>query len=763
MPGSVPDSVAGYGRNAHHLRDELHRAAGFVRAQLARFRHACPEGQRERFWHIPDEQLDAIANDESRSPLALLDDASVSADIASWVAQRRDAIDARRKATRTELRLVRLATEFRLSPLDMDVLLLALLPSVHSEYRRWYGLLQHDPARSMASVGLLTEMLAAAGDHYGMLVRALAPDGPLGRSRLVNFTGTDDDPAVARQVSVDDRVVAYLFPADDLSTRSDRIDPRIDAGARWFEEPVDLRTLPVPAEIARRLEMLPSVRAADPAVFERLRLQFFGPDPGLTARALRAVAAAIDERVLVIDAAALATSAAWQAAVDCALRDARLGRAWPLFTGISSLFERREPTARFDQLVERLAAFGHPAAVHVDSFAGDDARTLPGWIPFRLPAPTIAMRERLWISMLASRSNRIADHREAARDLALAFQLTDTQMRDAWRAAEALARRRNVFLAAIERDDVFTACREQSSRRLVAFAQRIEPRRTLTLERDLVLPPASKQVLHELSSRIRNHARLHAAMGLGDHMRLGRGVTACFSGGSGTGKTMAAEILASEHQIDLYRIDLASLVSKWLGETEQNLSRVFADAERANCMLFFDEADAIFGQRGEIREARDRWANLEVNYLLQRIEEYSGVVILATNLSQNIDDAFRRRIHVWAQFPAPTAASRYEIWSRLLPKRARAAIGDADLRELADRFELTGGNIRNVVLDACFRAIEEDEGVVTLRHLVAGTAREYQKNARPVTRGDFARFYEWAMEDVIGPGTGAVDVALAGA
>jgi hypothetical protein len=563
-------------------------------------------------------------------------------------------------------------------------------------------------------------------------------------------------------VSVDDRVVAYLFPADDQAIRSDRIDPRVEAAARWFEEAVDVRTLPVPAEISRRLEMLPNVRAADPAVFERLRLQFFGPDPGLAARALRAVAAPVDERILVIDTAALAGAPAWPAAVECALRDARLGRAWPLFIGVSSLFERREPTARFDQLIERLAGFPHPAAIHLDSFSGDDARALPGWIPFRLPAPTIAMRERLWSSLLASLPNHVADHQETARDLALAFQLTDTQMREAWRVAEGLARRRNVFIAAIEREDLFAACREQSSRRLVAFAQRIEPRCTLTLEHDLILPPASKQVLYELSARIRNHARLHATLGLGDHMRLGRGVTACFSGGTGTGKTMAAEILASEHQIDLYRIDLASLVSKWLGETEQNLSRVFADAERANCMLFFDEADAIFGQRGEIKEARDRWANLEVNYLLQRIEEYSGVVILATNLSQNIDDAFRRRIHVWAPFPAPTAASRYQIWSRLLPPRARTAIGDGDLRDLADRFELTGGNIRNVVLDACFRALDDDEPIVTIRQLVAGTAREYQKTARPVTRGEFGRFYDWAMEDVVAPGSGE-DAVLSGA
>jgi SpoVK/Ycf46/Vps4 family AAA+-type ATPase len=188
-----------------------------------------------------------------------------------------------------------------------------------------------------------------------------------------------------------------------------------------------------------------------------------------------------------------------------------------------------------------------------------------------------------------------------------------------------------------------------------------------------------------------------------------------------------------------------------VGETEKNLSRVFADAERANCMLFFDEADSMFGRRGEVREARDRYANLEVNYLLQRIEDYSGVVILATNLRQNIDEAFQRRLHMIVEFPVPDPASRRLLWTRLLPGRPHLDVQPRDLDDLALRFELTGGNIRNVVLDACFRALEAGATSVTLRHLVAGIAREYQKTARPVTQGDFGDYYDWAMSDVVAP------------
>jgi hypothetical protein len=736
----------GYGSNAEHLRDELHRAAGFVRAQLLRFKAASPEAQRERFWHLPDEQLDAAAGDDEGSPLAAFDPTDEIAGILDWVAKRRADIDRRIAATKkVDLRLAQLGREFGLTGSERDALLLALLPSVHSAYRRWYGLLQGDAARVLPGAGLLVEMLAAGADGYPPIFRELSSSGRLARERLIALLGGEDDPAAIRPVAVEDRVTAFVF-GEAFAER------RLSGIARWFDEPVDVRSLPIAPDVANRLEMLPNLRAAEPAFLEQLRLEFLGPDPGLAVRTFAVLAAGIGRRVLAVDIdAALAGGTAWPLVVDCVLREVRLGAGVPIFTGVARLFEQPDQAARAEYLLARLSALPHPAAIAGGAGAGEEPRALPGWIPFRLGTPTVARREALWARLVGAGAPRLPDAAAVARTLAAAFQLTDSQIRDAWRMAESLARRRNVFTATIEPVDLFEACRRQSSTRLVAFAQRIEPRPDLQLDRDLILPPASKRPLFELRARIRNHPRVHGVMGLGEHMRLGRGVTALFVGGSGTGKTMAAEVLASEQQVDLYRIDLAALTSKWVGETEKNLSRVFADAERANCMLFFDEADAMFGHRGDIKEAHDRWANLEVNYLLQRIEEYSGVVVLATNLRQNIDEAFQRRIHVVIEFPLPDAESRRRIWDRLLPASSRNTVGEQELLEIAQRFELTGGNIRNVVLDACYRALEQDATIVTVRHLVASAAREYQKLSRPVTRGDFGRFYEWAMEDVIAP------------
>jgi AAA+ superfamily predicted ATPase len=381
--------------------------------------------------------------------------------------------------------------------------------------------------------------------------------------------------------------------------------------------------------------------------------------------------------------------------------------------------------------------------------------SLPGravsWIPFVLPAPTLDMRQHIWRDLLSQGEPAIGNPDAVATGVAAAFQLTHSQIQQAWSAASGLARRRNVFIPSIEIEDLYEACRRQSTRQLVAFATRVEPRRELELD-DVVLPELNRRQLAELQVRIRNRGRIFSAMGLGDRMRLGRGITALFIGASGTGKTMAAEVLASEQGVDLFVVDIASIVSKWVGETERHLSRLFADAEKANCMLFFDEADSMFGQRGEIKEGHDRWANLEVNYLLQRIEEFSGVVILATNFRQNIDEAFQRRIHVVVEFPSPDAASRREIWRRLLPGPHHCALAAADFDELAARFELSGGSVRNISIDACYRSLAAQSTTIQLRDVIASTAREYQKFGRPVTRGEFGqKFFEWAMQDVIAP------------
>jgi SpoVK/Ycf46/Vps4 family AAA+-type ATPase len=219
-----------------------------------------------------------------------------------------------------------------------------------------------------------------------------------------------------------------------------------------------------------------------------------------------------------------------------------------------------------------------------------------------------------------------------------------------------------------------------------------------------------------------------------------QGLKVLFAGESGTGKTMAAEVLAADLGLDLFAIDLATIVSKYIGETEKNLERIFTAADGSNAILFFDEADALFGKRSEVSDSHDRYANIEVAYLLQRMEAYPGAVILATNFKRNIDDAFLRRLDFVIDFPFPEAEDRKRIWRLLLPAQAPRA-ADVDLDFLGTQFKLSGGAIRNCSLAAAFQAADENESI-HMRHLVRAVAQEYAKQGRLTLEADFERFHD---------------------
>lgn len=273
---------------------------------------------------------------------------------------------------------------------------------------------------------------------------------------------------------------------------------------------------------------------------------------------------------------------------------------------------------------------------------------------------------------------------------------------------------------------LWDACLIQARPRLDELAQYLEPSANWD---DLVLPEKERQVLRTLAAHVRQRAKVYESWGFAGKSRRGLGISALFAGASGTGKTMAAEVLARELQLDLYRIDLSTVVSKYIGETEKNLRKVFDAAEAGGVILLFDEADALFGKRSEVKDSHDRYANMEVSYLLQRIESYRGLAILTTNLKSALDQAFLRRIRFIVQFPFPDAAQRAEIWQRIFPKQA--PVGDLAFNKLA-KLNVAGGNIRNIALNAAFLAADAGESV-EMKHLLQAAQSEYIKLERPLT------------------------------
>ena len=273
---------------------------------------------------------------------------------------------------------------------------------------------------------------------------------------------------------------------------------------------------------------------------------------------------------------------------------------------------------------------------------------------------------------------------------------------------------------------LWDVCRIQARPRLDELAQRIEPAADWE---DLVLPPLHKQLLHEVVAHVRQRNTVYGSWGFGGKSARGLGITALFAGASGTGKTLAAEVLASVLRLDLYRIDLSSVISKYIGETEKNLRQVFDAAQESGVILLFDEADALFGKRSEVKDSRDRYANIEVSYLLQSMEAYPGLAILTTNLKSSIDTAFLRRIRFVVQFSFPDTIQRAEIWRRVFPTSTPTQ--ELDPMKLA-KLNVAGGNIRNIALNAAFLAADAGESV-QMKHLLRAAQSEYSKLEKPLT------------------------------
>jgi hypothetical protein len=338
--------------------------------------------------------------------------------------------------------------------------------------------------------------------------------------------------------------------------------------------------------------------------------------------------------------------------------------------------------------------------------------------------PLMEEQRGAWRANLGNAAEKMNGHMDA---LLAQFNLSSEQIRaSSLQAASLLGAAQEGASPEQTLEAVWESCRAQARPGLDGLAQRVETNAGWDA---LVLPEPQLEMLHEIATQMRHRSRVYNAWGFGGASGRGLGITTLFAGASGTGKTTAAEVLAHELKLDLYRIDLSQVVSKYIGETEKSLRRIFDAAEEGGALLFFDEADALFGRRTEVKDSHDRYANIEVSYLLQRMEQYRGLAVLATNMKQALDTAFLRRIRFVVHFPFPDAALREQIWRRAIPKQAPTEA--VDVKQLA-RLSVTGGNIRNIALSAAFLAVEAGEPI-RMNHLLEAARGEYLKIEKPLT------------------------------
>jgi hypothetical protein len=594
-------------------------------------------------------------------------------------------------------RLDAIAAALGLDLLEHAVLAVCAAPELNPRYGRLFAYLQDDVTRKLASPLLVGRLLQGEGVTPVDVMTCLAADGRLRRLHAVSILGEATLPVAERAVKVADRLAAALLGA--------RIDASlVPARARLVEEP---------GRGLGREQVLADLRAVlrHPT---RLPVLVAGPDAeALVARALRRPLVVLPlrevERPAVLGDARLAAALEGRALVLDGLEDlepGERGRAVETVAAWSALGEQ----------VVLVAA--HPRAVVV---LGD--RTA---VVVEAPMPSRAERRAAW-----ARAAEGADVDEVAAK----FRLPTGRIAEAAEVARLAARARGAEVPSAAELDL--GARRASSSRLGELAAHVPASQGWD---DLVLPDRQRELLRSISSYLRHRDQVLSEWGYERTVARTQGLKVLFAGESGTGKTMAAQVLAHELGLDLFRVDLATVVSKYIGETEKNLDRIFAAADGSNAILFFDEADALFGKRSEISDSHDRYANIEVAYLLQKMEGYSGAVILATNFRRNIDDAFARRLDFVIDFPFPEAEDRHAIWTRLLPDEAPLH-DDVDVGFLATQFKLSGGAIRNCSLAAAFAAADEG-GAICMRHLVRAVAQEYGKQGRLTLEADFERFHE---------------------
>ncbi|MER7594392.1 ATP-binding protein [Streptomyces hydrogenans] len=593
-------------------------------------------------------------------------------------------------------RLGSLARDFGLSALDVDILLIALLPDLDDRFESFYGYLNDDVTRRRPSAGLALGLCGMP--HADREARArLGERAPLRAGGLL-LVEDRDRPFLGRALRVPDRVTAYLL-GDDTP------DPRLaEVRAPWEA----IRGVGDPAPLARFL-------SSDSSGLVYLQEDQGGAGTALAASALEAA----DRTVLAVDLARLAEDPAPAEAVRCLLREARLTGAGLVCAPVDAVARERPGLLR--------AVTDLPVpVVMVGRLPWDAAWSTAPPLLLRAPRVDPEARAALWYESAAEEVSL------PVQELLSPFLLTPEQV---VRAAKAAVQKACVEAAPLSADHVRQGARAQNAAGLDRLARRIEP--TVTWQ-DLVLPPDTETQLRELTSRARHRDHVLGTWSMRPGGGRGRGVAALFAGDSGTGKTMSAEVIAADLGLDLYTVDLATVIDKYVGETEKNLERIFTEAAGVNGVLLFDEADAVFGKRSDVKDAHDRYANVESAYLLQRMESFDGLAILATNLRANLDDAFTRRLDLIVDFPVPDTPQRLTLWDRTLgPHLPRAT--DLDLPFCAEAFELSGGNIRSIAVTAAYLAAEA-AGPLTMPMLIHAVQREYQKLGRLTLASEFGRY-----------------------
>ena len=605
---------------------------------------------------------------------------------------------------------------FGLSPFEQDMMLTCLAPEVSEKYETDYRSLETNQGCHKPTKGFIISLLCSVeadpleARPFFRPGSAVFSTGMLEECQCIQ---PKENHLSCTFFKMDQRILDFIQGIESMDARLtgvvELVTPTDDIDALIMDERAksQLKNL-ITHEIAQNT-----------GSSQRLAVNLCGPYGRGKKEAALSLCSILQCNLMLIDLSLFHEAGEeFEATMRIAFREGLLQAALYFYNFDHFTEERLGPFLRKIGLVNSefgwLTFFGTEKPLQLDRFFRNTVtRTI------LLPPASLSLRQTAWNHSLTRSSVNFESHWPSR--LAMHSDLSPFQVERAVASAE-LQASMDGNPAAVSLDDLKNAAREQYIHKLDTLSQKIVPANQWN---DIVLPTKTKEQLREICTWVEQRHKVMQEWGYGNKFSYGNGVSALFHGPSGTGKTMAATALAGRAQLDLYRVDLSQLVSKYIGETEKNLKTIFDEAAKCHAILFFDEADALFAKRTDISDAHDRYANMETSFLLQKIEEYDGVAILSSNLKRNIDQAFLRRLKFLVEFPFPDKASRLDIWKSNSPEEAPLA-ADVNFDFLAEKFSLSGGNIKNILLNGAFLAAGAG-GEIKMEHLLAATKREYEK------------------------------------
>jgi len=719
--GGSPASYAGM---LDHLLDELTLLALKLQKFTDRRRQGQGrEGKGFRGYFL--EEQDVLADLRAMTGAASRVDQSVETEHDDGIARKRQEIDEKVAQAETSglfLPLRHLVKVFGLQPPEAEVVVMAVAPEIDRRYERLYAFCNDDLIKQGPTIGLALELMFPERQAQIMWSHMFSPSARLSSYNLVQVgTMAQEGSSLKSIFVIEERIKRYLL--GDLN-----ISPGVAGNLRFAPQPV---SSPERSEgPGVREKMLSLCQTAGQAHQFKPVFWLYGKAEEEKVRAAAAVSQQLGLPLLLADLDEVLAESDHFGVLREIFREAALQSGLLLLLEADCLYREGE---RSDSL--RRALFSVMASMSWVTFFSAEGLWIPKsggrpwqWFPFLFELPAFAQRRQLWEEELTG----CAIPPEAIDRLAGRFAFEAGKVREVLTLARGLAEGDDLAVT-----DIYRASQSLAGQRLGAYARRVKPHFRL---QDIVLPDDKLDQLREICRHIEHRHTVYYTWGFEKRLNLSPGLNILFSGSSGTGKTMAADIIANEFNLSMYQIDLAAVVSKYIGETEKNLNRLFQEAAAGDVILFFDEADALFGKRSEVKDAHDRYANIEINYLLQKMEEHEGIAILATNLGKNLDEAFLRRLHFTVEFPFPEPKQRLRIWENIFPTDAPLA-GDIDYQFLATQFKLAGGNIKNVAVTAAFYAAASPSPI-GMRHIILAVKREMQKTGKLCVKSDFGKYYE---------------------